>query len=66
MNMDFAVEQRRREGAKVENKGLLGISSRLQPFTWHVKANHPRTCRCPASSSRLRVFAVHIQLRDLA
>jgi hypothetical protein len=36
MNPDAAVEQRRREDAKAENKAMLAISPKSETFTWQV------------------------------
>jgi hypothetical protein len=64
-NLNSAVEQQRHEDAKVGNKKIYGISPKSEAFTWQVTQTTLRTCRCSASSSRLRAFVVHIQLRDL-
>jgi hypothetical protein len=65
MNLDAAVEQGRREDAKVGNKKMLAASLKPEPFTWRMNPNHPRIQSFLASSSRLRAFVVHIQLRSL-
>jgi hypothetical protein len=42
MNLDAAVEQRRREDAKAENKAMLAISPLSGTFTGQVNPNpHP-------------------------
>jgi hypothetical protein len=63
LNLDTAVEQRRHEDAKAENKPMLAISPRSETCTWQVNPNPPRIYRFLAPFSRLRAFFVHIQLR---
>jgi hypothetical protein len=41
INLDSAVEQPSHEDAKVGNKGIHGISPKLEAFTWQVNSNHP-------------------------
>jgi hypothetical protein len=65
LNQDAAVEQRRREGAKAENKAMLTISPKSETFTWQVKAKPLPNLRFPGASSPLRAFVIHIQLRSL-
>jgi hypothetical protein len=51
------------EDAKAENNAMPALSTMPETFTWQVNANAPRTCRFLALPSRLRAFAVLIQLR---
>jgi hypothetical protein len=56
MNLDSAVEQQRHEDAKVGNKGMHGISPKLEAFTWQVNPNRVSNLPLPGfffASSRL-------------
>jgi hypothetical protein len=56
LNLASAVEQQRHEGAKVGNKGMLGISPKLEASTWQVNPNHASNFPLPGfffASSRL-------------
>ena len=53
-SLDAAVEQRRREDAKPENKAMLAISPKAETFTWRVNPNPPEIA---VSQLFLRVFA---------
>jgi hypothetical protein len=58
--MDAAVEQRRREDAKAENKATLAISPQLGTFTLQVNPNPHPDLPFPSSffaSSRLYFVA---------
>jgi hypothetical protein len=41
VDLDAAVEQRRREDAKAENKERLAFSPVPADVTWQVNPNHP-------------------------
>jgi hypothetical protein len=54
--LDAAVEQRRREDAKAEDKAILAISPKSGTFTWQVKAKPRPNLPFPSAffaSSRL-------------
>jgi hypothetical protein len=48
LNLDAAVEQRRREDAKAENTARLVFSLAPEDFTWQVNPNHHRARGPPA------------------
>ena len=60
LNLDAAVEQRRREDAKAENKAMLTISPKSETITLHANPNPPRVSRLLALSSGLPAAIVQV------